>query len=85
MADCRWITVGVIDNRVQKSGADEMKPDKANIEIWDLGGNGIQCALAVDGLVRYVGARAQCLRRAQILAVPGDRERQDRMLARSIL
>ena len=62
-----------------------MKPNKAEIEIWDLDGNGIRCALAVDGLVRYVGAPEQCLRRAQILAVPGDRERQDRMLARAIL
>jgi hypothetical protein len=62
-----------------------MKPNKASIEIWDLDGNGIRCALAVDGLVRYVGAREQCLRRAQILAVPGDRERQDQMLLRAIL
>jgi hypothetical protein len=62
-----------------------MKPNKASIEIWDLDGNGIRCALAVDGLVRYVGAREQCLWRAQILAVPGDRERQDQMLLRAIL
>jgi hypothetical protein len=62
-----------------------MTRDKADIEIWDLDGNGLRCALAVDGLVRYVGRREQCLRRAQILAVPGDRERQDQMLARAIL
>ena len=61
-----------------------MKPHKSDIEIWDLDGNGIRCALAVDGLVRYVGAREQCLRRAQIIAVPGDRERQDQMLVRAI-
>ncbi len=62
-----------------------MKPNKAGIEIWDLDGNGIRCAVVVDGLVRYVGAREQCLRRAEILADPGDRERQDQMLARAIL
>jgi hypothetical protein len=62
-----------------------MKTDKAGIEIWDLDGNGIRYAVAVGGFVRYVGAREQCLRRAQILAVPGDRERQDQMLARAIL
>ena len=62
-----------------------MKTDKVGIEIWDLDGKGLRCALAVDGLVRYVGRRDQCLRRAQILAVPGDRERQDQMLVRAIL
>ncbi|HEV8029643.1 MAG TPA: hypothetical protein VGP42_01360 [Stellaceae bacterium] len=61
-----------------------MKTDKAGIEIWDLDGNGIRCAVAVDGLVRYVGAREQCLRRAQILAIPGDHERQDQMLVRAV-
>ena len=61
-----------------------MRTNKAEIEIWDLDGKGIRCALAVDGLVRYVSAREQCLRRAQILAVPGDRERQDQMLLRAI-
>jgi hypothetical protein len=62
-----------------------MKPNKVDIEIWDLDGNGMRFAVAVDGLVRYVGAREQCLRRAQILAVPGDRERQDQMLVRAIV
>ena len=27
-----------------------MKTNKAGIEIWDLDGNGIRCAVAVDGL-----------------------------------
>ena len=62
-----------------------MKSNKLGIEIWDLDGNGVRCAVALDGLVRYVGAREQCLRRAEILAHPGDRERQDQMLARAVL
>ena len=49
---------------------DEMKTKKAGIEIWDLDGNGTRCAVALDGLVRYVGARSECLRRAEILAEP---------------
>jgi hypothetical protein len=62
----------------------DMKTKKAGIEIWDLDGNGSRCAVARDGIVRYVGAREQCQRRAEILADPGDRERQDQMLARAI-
>jgi hypothetical protein len=43
-----------------------MAAAKVGIEIWDLDGNGIRCAVAVDGLVRYVGARDECLRRANM-------------------
>lgn len=64
---------------------DEMKTTKAGIEIWDLDGNGIRYAVARDGLVRYVGTREQCLQRAEILAEPTDRQRQDQMLARAVI
>jgi hypothetical protein len=53
------------------------------VEIWDLDGRGIRCALALDGVVRYVGGRDQCVQRAQILAVANDRARQDLMLLRA--
>ena len=61
-----------------------MKSTKAGVEIWDLDGRGIRCALALDGVVRYVGARDQCVQRAQILAVADDRARQDLMLLRAL-
>jgi hypothetical protein len=54
------------------------------VEIWDLDGRGIRCALALDGVVRYVGARDQCVRRAEILVLANDRERQDVMLVRAL-
>ena len=60
-----------------------MKSSKAGVEIWDLDGRGTRCALVLDGVVRYVGARAQCVQRAQILAVANDRARQDLMLLRA--
>jgi hypothetical protein len=61
-----------------------MKARENDIEIWDLDASGARCALAVKGLVCYVGSREECLRRAEILARRGDRERQDRMLARAL-
>jgi hypothetical protein len=61
-----------------------MAAAKVGIEIWDLDGNGIRCAVAVDGLVRYVGARDECLRRANILAAQADRRQQDQMLLRAV-
>ena len=85
MAGCRWIIADGIDNRGADGGCYEMRPDKANIELWNLGVNGIRCPLGVNRLVRYVGAREQCRRHARILAIPGDRERQDQMLAHAIL
>jgi hypothetical protein len=63
---------------------DVMKTKRAGIEIWDLDENGLRCAVALDGLVRYVGGRDECLRRAKILVEVGDRDRQDQMLARVI-
>ena len=59
-----------------------MKSRETGIEIWDLDANGVRCALAVKGLVRYVGSREECIRRAEILARREDRERQNLMLGR---
>jgi hypothetical protein len=39
-------------------------------------------AVAVDGLVRYVGSRAECERRAAILMPKYDRATQDQALLR---
>ena len=61
-----------------------MKTIKTNIEIWDLDGNGVRCAVAVNGLIHYVGSRDECRRRAEILAPASDRERQDLMLPRAL-
>jgi hypothetical protein len=61
-----------------------MKRKKNGIEVWDLDGSGLRCAVAVDGVVRYVGERDQCLRRAELLVTHEDREYQDRMLLRAV-
>ena len=61
-----------------------MKNEKTGIEIWTLDREGGRCALAVNGLVRYVGARNECERRAQILIVINDRNLQDMMLVRAL-
>jgi hypothetical protein len=61
-----------------------MKARESGIEIWDLDDSGARCALAVKGLVCYVGSRDECLRRAAILARRSDRDHQDRMLARAL-
>ena len=39
-------------------------------------------AVAVDGLVRYVGSQVECERRAAILAPRNDRATQDQALLR---
>ena len=62
-----------------------MKSSKTGIEVWDLEGNGMRCAVALDGVVRYVGSREECMRRAQILVPRSDREQQDLMLVRAFL
>ena len=67
-----------------------MKARETGIEIWDLDPGGARCALAVNGLVCYVGSREECSRRAEILARHdererhGDRERQNLMLGRAL-
>jgi hypothetical protein len=40
--------------------------------------------VAVDGVVRYVGEREQCIRRAELLVTREDREYQDQMLVRAV-
>jgi hypothetical protein len=40
-------------------------------------------AVAVDGVVRYVGSQEECQRRAQILSPKNDRKVQDRGLVRA--
>jgi hypothetical protein len=57
-----------------------MKPQKTGIEIWSLDGTGMRWAVAVDGLVRFVGSAEQCKQRAEILMPRSDRGRQDKML-----
>ena len=61
-----------------------MKAQETGVEIWDLDANGVRCALAVKGLVCYVGSRDECVRRADILARRGAREHQNLMLARAL-
>jgi hypothetical protein len=61
-----------------------MKSEKTGIEIWSLDGTGLRCAVAVDGLVRYVGSAEQCRLFASSLMPPEDRERQDKMLVRAV-
>ena len=39
-------------------------------------------ALAVDGVVHYVGTQEECARRSAILALKNDRAAQDRALGR---
>src|SRR5690242_4656668 len=74
-------------HRSHRSGIqrpDPMKAREKDIEIWDLDASGARCALAVKGLVCYVGSRDECVRRAEILARHGDRERQNLMLVRAL-
>ena len=61
-----------------------MTSRKVGVEILDLDGNGLRCAVAVDGLVRYVGPVEECRRRAQILLSHRDRERENQMLVRAV-
>ena len=54
------------------------------IAVIDLDGNGVRCAVAVDGRVRFVGSHDECARRAELLRPRGDRPRQDVMLVRAV-
>ncbi len=58
-----------------------MKARKAGVEILWLDEN--RYAVAIDGIVRYVGTREECERRAAILTPGNDRAAQDRALGRS--
>jgi hypothetical protein len=57
-----------------------MKTQKFEIVIQRL--DETRFAVAVDGLVRYVGSQAECERRAAILLPKNDRAMQDRALLR---
>lgn len=61
-----------------------MKARETIIEIRLLDADGMRCALLVNGLIRYVGSRDECQRRAEILARRSSRESQDQMLARAL-
>jgi hypothetical protein len=57
-----------------------MKTDKIDIVIQRL--DDMRFAVAVDGLVRYVGSQVECERRAAIFAPKSDRAAQDQALMR---
>jgi hypothetical protein len=57
-----------------------MKARKAAVEIQRLDEN--RFAVAIDGVVHYVGTLEDCERRATILTPRNDRAAQDRALGR---
>ena len=57
-----------------------MKTRKTDILIQQLDDQ--HHAVAVDGVVRYVGSQAECERRRAILVPKNDRAAQDRALVR---
>lgn len=57
-----------------------MKTQKGDILIQRL--DEYRCAVAVDGVVRYVGSQAECERRCAILVPKNDRATQDQALVR---
>ena len=57
-----------------------MKAHKAGVEIQQLDEN--RYAVAIDGVVHYVGTLEDCERRAAILTPRNDRAAQDRALGR---
>ena len=57
-----------------------MKTHKGDIVIQRLDER--RYAVAVDGVVRYVGSQAECERRVAILLPKSDRAAQDQALAR---
>ena len=61
-----------------------MKAQKTGVEVWSLDGNEIRCAVALNGIVRYVGSAEQCKRRVDILTPHPDRDRQDKMLVHAL-
>jgi hypothetical protein len=57
-----------------------MKSTKPAVEIQRLDQH--RYAVTLGGLVRYVGTREECERRAALLTPKSDRKAQDRALAR---
>jgi hypothetical protein len=67
--------------RFRKEFARMLNKKPPAVEIRDLDGNNMRFAVSVDGLIRFVGSREECERRAKILRPStDDRERQDWML-----
>ena len=60
-----------------------MKTHKSDIVIQRLDEG--RYAVAVDGIIRYVGSQAECERRVAILAPKSDRAAQDKALGRLLL
>jgi hypothetical protein len=58
-----------------------MKIRKEGVAVWRLDEN--RYAVAVDHVVRYVGSREECQRRAEILMPKADRDMQDQALLRA--
>jgi hypothetical protein len=58
-----------------------MKQRKEGVAVWRLDELGY--AMGVDHVIRYVGSREECLRRAAILFPTNTRDFQDRALARA--
>jgi hypothetical protein len=52
----------------------------SDVEIQQLDDGRV--AVAVDGIVRYVGSQVECVRRAAILSRKNDRATQDQALLR---
>jgi hypothetical protein len=63
-----------------KKGCIAMKTQKRDVVIQRL--DEWRYAVAVDGLVRYVGSQAECERRLAVLAPKNDRAAQDQALVR---
>jgi hypothetical protein len=57
-----------------------MKMRREGVAVWRLDEN--RYAVAVDHVVRFVGSREECQRRAEILMPKSDRDMQDRALLR---
>ena len=57
--------------------------ESMSVEILDLDGNQMRCAVIVDGLVRFVGSAEECCRRLEIRNRRDDRAHLDAMLVRA--
>jgi hypothetical protein len=63
-----------------KMGCIAMKTEKRDVVIQRL--DEWRYAVAIDGLVRYVGSQGECERRLAVLAPKNDRAMQDQALVR---
>jgi hypothetical protein len=58
-----------------------MKPRREGVAVWRL--DEFRYAMSVDQVIRYVGSKEECDRRAAILLPKNTRDVQDRALARA--